>query len=205
MSGPLEIRRRPAPLHLRIFALRALVAVVGLGMVVSSLLALATRSLASVDRLNAIGLAAVGALVLGWGGLRTWRARGLLRRGVVVRLDDVGVHLVGGAVETPFTVALVWRDLAAVEVMPAHAAVVPGGELAADTMLRFFPRADALVHGVRTDGYTERKAALLGLSPAAASLALLQGSTSAFRVPLILDWLRQHRPEVPVRDDRPAA
>lgn len=201
MSEPLEIRRRIAPWHARLFAFRAFVALVGMGMVVSCLVALVTQPLGSVDRIDALGLVALGALILWWGGLRTWKVRTLLRRPVVIRLDDRGVQVAAGTIERPFTVSLAWTDTAGVEVMPAHATVVSGAQLAGESMLRFVPRADALVQGVRTDGYTERKAALLGLSNAAASLALLQSSTSSFRVPVILDWLRQHRPEIPVRDD----
>jgi hypothetical protein len=42
MSEPLEIRRRIVPWHARLFAFRAFVALVGMGMVVSCLVALVT-------------------------------------------------------------------------------------------------------------------------------------------------------------------
>ncbi|GAB3788902.1 hypothetical protein [Nocardioides ungokensis] len=202
---PLEIRRRPTRQAYRVFAARVALLVGGLAVLVPGFVALVTQPLTQSDRINAAFLVGVGGFATGLGILRLRTGRGLVSRPVVIRLDATGVRVLGGSITSPAFSFLAWPDVAAVEVRPVELdvrlfAFADGGA----TVLRFVPRADDLIEGEPPDGFTLVKATALGLTPTAASLSLIQGDTSAFRVPLVLDWVRRHQPTVPVEDLRGA-
>lgn len=168
------------------FLLRLVPVVFGVGVAVSSAIALLIRPLGAMDRVNAAGMIAVGCLAAGWGGSRARRARVLLTRPVVIRLDDDGAHLASGPIEDHRRVWLAWPDVEALALLPAPS--VYGGKRGSVTLLRFVARSDDRVHGFYGDPYTRRKADLLGLTAAQACLTLIQGENSAFRVPLVVTW-----------------
>jgi len=202
---PLEIRRRPSPPQLRIVAKRVVVLVVGVGLLAAGAVALLAGQARGAQGTDAVFLVAVGGFVGGLGARGTLRAWPILRRPVVVRLDAEGVQVLGGAIERPTWSRLAWHDVEAVVVAPVvlDEAWIP--ETGATTVLRFVPRADELVRGPAPDVYTRVKSTTFGITPVAATMAMVQGATSAFRIPLILDWVRRHRPDVPVHDQREPA
>ena len=182
------------------FLLRLVPLLFGLSVMVSTTLAIVVRPLDDADRINSFFLIATGALAAGWGARRTWRGRVLLSRPVVVRLDEEGVHLASGPVDDPRPVWLAWGDLEAVALLPAPGTY--GGKPGTFTMLRFVARSDDCVHGFYGDPYTRHKAELVDVSTAQAAMTLIQGQSSAFRVPLILEWLERNQPDVRVVDNR---
>ena len=200
MTEPLEIRRRPAPQHLRMLAVRVGMLVLGVALLGAGSAALLTQDLAQDDRITALFLVAAGGFGTGLGALQTLRGRALASRMVIVRLDDEGVHVRSGAIERPSWHHLAWEDLREVVAEPVvadHAWVEKGQSF---TVLRFVPTSDDRVRGEEPDAQTRLKSTTLGISPVAATLAALQGRTSAFRVPIVLEWVRRHHPEVPVED-----
>lgn len=205
MMEPLEIRRRPTRQAYRIFAARVALLVGGLALLVPGFLALVTQPLTQSDKINAAFLVGAGGFATGLGILRLSTGRRLISRPVGIRLDATGVRVLGGSITSPAFSFLAWPDVAAVEVRPLELDErlfdLADGDT---TVLRFVPRADDLVQGEQPDGFTLVKATALGLTPTAASLSLIQGDTSAFRVPLILDWVRRHQPTLPVEDLRGA-
>lgn len=202
MTDVLEIRRKPPRQAYQVLAARVATLVGGLLLLVPGILALLTQPLASDQKVTAVALVAFGGFATGLGGIRTAQGRRLVRRPVAVRLDDRGVHVLGGSIEKGVLSSLAWPDVAGVEVAPVElnrALFTPDGAM---TVLRFVPRADDRIVGEVPDGFTIVKATALELTPAAATMALVQGDTSSFRVPLILDWVRRHQPGVPIDDRR---
>jgi hypothetical protein len=184
----------------RLFLLGLLPLASGVFMVGSGGVALLTQDLDRTNRINAWGLLVIGLGVAWWGVTRARRALALLSRPVILLLDDEGVHAWTGPVGSPSPVWLSWADLEAVAVLPAPSAYrTKTGD---ETVLRFVARSDDRVHRFYGDPFTRRKAQLLDLSTPQASLALIQARTSAFRVPLVLDWVARHQPSVPVVDNR---
>lgn len=202
MTDALEIRRRPPRIAYQLLAARVALLVGGLLLLVPGGLALLTQPLAPDQKVTAVALVAFGGFASGLGGIRTAQGRRLVRRPVAVRLDDGGVCVLGGSIQKGARSSLAWSDVAGVEVRPVElnaALFSPDGPM---TVLRFVPRADDRVVGDEPDGFTIVKATALELTPVAAGLALIQGDTSSFRVPLILEWVRRHQPGVPIDDLR---
>ena len=203
MTDALEIRRRPTRQQLRILGVRVGILLLGLAALVPGVLALLTQPLSSDQTLQACFLVAAGGFATGVGALGSARVWRIGTRMVVLRLDEQGVHLCGGAIERPRWSSAVWEDIEAVEVRAVNLEA-PAWRTTGEPMsaLRFVPRSDDLVRTDPPTAFTHIKASSLGLTPAAAALTMLQGPTSEFRIPLILDWVREHRPAMRIDDLR---
>lgn len=194
MSEALELRL-PAPAGHR-SPLRLVAVVAGTALSVSLLVALASQDLASLDRLDALLLAATGLLILGWGvaGLIGNGAR--LCHDAVLRLDADGLALHTGSGRDGGWAHLGWYDLERVEVHwweivppfvedPEHLPV-----------LRFVSRDDA---HVQVSGDHVQASALAGafqVSTAAAALIAVLDDSATETLPLLGTWLSEHQSEV---------
>ena len=195
----LEIRRRPAREHYMYAAAWGGAVVVGVALVLSSAVALVVEPMDQQRRIQAVCLTALGAAMVALGLVKLRHVRQLLSRDVVIRLDDTGVHLRGGSVVNPVNTFLGWPHVVGIEVTPVELDPELMHSHGPTTMLRFLPDDDTNIAITGVDTFTAIKAAALGLTPTAASAALLQGTNSSYRVPLILDWVHAHQPQVAVR------
>ncbi|GAA1534288.1 hypothetical protein [Nocardioides humi] len=177
----------------------ALVAiVVGAVLLVAPLVAIASRGLDPFDRLDALMLALAGLVILGWGGFRVG-SRPLLRHATALRLDDAGVALQG-----PDAAALLrWPDLAVVEV--AWWEIVPPYVEEAEHLpvLRFVARDDGAIALNGAGRLATRLGQSFRISPPAAALTVVLGAEALDPLHRVLDWLEQHRGDVPVAVGEP--
>lgn len=199
MSEPLEIRRDPGPKAWRASGLVALAIIGGLGLALPSLVAAATRDLEMEQQATAVFLAGLGVVALGWGLTRVSNVRRLFSREVILVLSDDGLRVRNGSLaDAPGWASLAWPDVVAIDVRPAVLLPPMILERTQVTVLRFVARADVAIRVDSTTPYDAVKGAALGLTPAAASLAMVLSDTSYDRIERVREWVAANRPEVKV-------
>lgn len=201
MSDVLEVRL-PAP-DGQVSAMRLVAVVVGAVLSVSVVIALLTQDLASLDRLDAILLAAAGLLILGWGVVGLIGNNARLRYDAVLRLDPDGLALHTGSAREGGWAHLAWHDLERVEVQwweivppfveePEHLPV-----------LRFVSRDDGYIQATGDHVQSRALAGAFQVAPASAALIAVLGRSSQDALWQLGAWLGEHQHEVPVEIGAP--
>lgn len=137
------------------------------------------------------------------GGRRTIATRGLLHRDVVLRLDAEGVAMRCGMVRDVTWARLAWSDLDSVEVRKRRIGPPVYRDNLDATVLRFVARDDSAVRIDELTPFDRAKAAVLDLSPAAGTLAMVLAAATHERVEQVRAWLAEQQPDVPF-DRQPA-
>ncbi len=201
MSDAVEVRL-PAPAG-QLPVLRVVAVVAGAALAVSLLIALGTQDLASLDRLDALLLAATGLLILGWGIAGLIGNRSRLRYDAVLQLDSDGVALHTGSARDGGWGHVAWRDVERVEVHwweivppfvedPEHLPV-----------LRFVSRNDAYIQLSGAQAQSKALAGAFQVSPEAATLIAVLDPSAAEALQHLGAWLSEHQVEVPVEIGAP--
>lgn len=208
MSEPYEVRRIPRPVHWRYAARWVLGAAFGGFLLIGSVLGLVTQDLDSNQRMSAVVAAGVGALLLFVGGLAVAGLPKVLSRAAILRLDASGIGVAQGTISPPledgpepvWTLHVPWAQIASVSLTRLS----PEDSLrltypSAVECLRFTLLDDRsiVLPSYPPDQVLRTKAMHLGLTPAQARLTLVLTPGRLDRPP-VLDWLRAHRPHLPV-------
>lgn len=149
------------------------------------------------DALLRWGATAVLGCAAVWTFYRTWRVWPAASAAlVVIRLDGHGPALRKGRFRDDTWFGVPWESITEVEYAPLT--VRPGGDdrLRRVRVLRFVPGAGALV----PDGPPGMFDALLALPPRESVLCFVASPTWDEDVHGLLDWVRTHRPGLPVQD-----
>lgn len=200
--APLEIRRVPPRQAWHALALAGAAVVGGGALIVAGVLAVATQDLAPAEQVNGVLVVVVGAMAAVWGGRRLRNRRGLLRTDLILRLDGRGVGaLTGSLAEDGAWASLAWPDLDRVEIRTHHLGPPYFVDERHAPVLRFVATDDAAIQVGHGSPYEAVKAAALGITPAAAALAMILGPVTEQRLPPIRAWLAANQPGVPIDED----